>query len=1272
MTRKVENQLKSLNKNISLIVEFIQKLDKLSKTATRAGETIERSFKKSDKAMSESGNRALIVAENLLKLDRAANTLQQGILNANIGLSDQNEFLNQLTSSQAKAASRIQSFEGNIDDIREAFVEFGNETLEVNKILNDQKRVMKSTEETTRSEIKAVNDLTKEKVSRTVAESAALEKLKALQAEEGKLLSISGSQSTSVKEASEAYEKYIEVLQRTGSSSQETARAKAEFTARINDSRRLLRNSTTRMQEFNVASQNLTKSVQVALGPLSGVAARITALTALFNKNTASAAATIGVFTGLTVASRKLLTVGIEYERQMLRMEATTQSLGAASRFTTAELERMAQSLAESTLASVAQTRELVTVLNTFEGIAPEAFEKTAQAAIGMANVFGGAVETNARQLGRLLEDPLRNMDALRRTGIQFTQSERERLEILRRTFRTQEAQNMVLEKFNTIIEVSQKQAEGLAGSIDRTQQLFGNFAEELAKSSDITNRVAESIRRVNSAFEELLENEDLVNKFGNTLAVFAETGAKALAFMAENIETISMVTRVLLSIFITLTAIALFKLIGSLILGKAAFLGLSKAIVGAGSALRNAKIPRSFDAIRGVLSKLTPSFSNWRDALSKTFPVLARLTGFASVYWATSKLLTTDTDKLAQAQTRYNNTLERLGTILPKLPDSTRSEFQTQVTEAARGSALATRELQTLIDEEERIVQRLSNFRPLDFLVPSFRESYKQLSSQLENVRKRIDEQTGSISNFNSALSDTADEATKVEARIRQAFGGQTRQEGERFLTSLRDEFLPLISRADKFNKELTSLNEIIDMFKGDEVVASALIEMGFTLDALKKIRAELLRADPAMEGFEQMRDTFDDISLSISDATRRLRELPEQPIVSRDVVRQLREMAPEGRARLAQELGVAEENIAFELAKQQLASREIDASVEAILSARQEERKELELINREADELIAIISKYPEQFSTADVTALEAQRLRRLQDVVTDVMTNIRNIREQNNDFILRSQNNTLAIERANLQKQLGEQLSLVRDYVVQRVRLDGELTEATIAEANRMAEATMAAFRRLEKDIEESYGRQLNLTMMAANAMETAFQQFFSDPFEEGLAGLVVSFARAMQQMLAQWMAFEATVGLLNVISPSGTLANRFLGARGMAPAAAASGGYITGPGTSTSDSIPAMLSNGEYVIKASTVDRLGVRNLDALNNMRGFAKGGVVGSGRSGELMGGGDVINNVSIVLNTDGSSRAEEGDQRELGRRIEQAVLSVLIAEKRPGGLLSA
>lgn len=60
-------------------------------------------------------------------------------------------------------------------------------------------------------------------------------------------------------------------------------------------------------------------------------------------------------------------------------------------------------------------------------------------------------------------------------------------------------------------------------------------------------------------------------------------------------------------------------------------------------------------------------------------------------------------------------------------------------------------------------------------------------------------------------------------------------------------------------------------------------------------------------------------------------------------------------------------------------------------------------------------------------------------------------------------------------------------------------------------------------------------------------------------------------------------------------------------------AATGGHIRGPGTGTSDSIPAMLSDGEYVVRSAAVQKFGVGFMHAINSMMlpGFATGGLVG-------------------------------------------------------------
>jgi TP901 family phage tail tape measure protein len=78
----------------------------------------------------------------------------------------------------------------------------------------------------------------------------------------------------------------------------------------------------------------------------------------------------------------------------------------------------------------------------------------------------------------------------------------------------------------------------------------------------------------------------------------------------------------------------------------------------------------------------------------------------------------------------------------------------------------------------------------------------------------------------------------------------------------------------------------------------------------------------------------------------------------------------------------------------------------------------------------------------------------------------------------------------------------------------------------------------------------------------------------------------------------------------------------------------GGYISGAGTATSDSIPAMLSNGEYVINADSVKKYGVQTFNAFNNKK-YAMGGPVTRMpyADGGLATSGGSMYNINVTLN---------------------------------------
>ncbi|KVE53328.1 phage tail tape measure protein [Burkholderia vietnamiensis] len=125
--------------------------------------------------------------------------------------------------------------------------------------------------------------------------------------------------------------------------------------------------------------------------------------------------------------------------------------------------------------------------------------------------------------------------------------------------------------------------------------------------------------------------------------------------------------------------------------------------------------------------------------------------------------------------------------------------------------------------------------------------------------------------------------------------------------------------------------------------------------------------------------------------------------------------------------------------------------------------------------------------------------------------------------------------------------------------------------------------------------------------------------------------------------------------------------------------ATGGRVTGPGTSTSDSIPAWLSNEEFVVKAAAVRKPGVlRLLEAINSGQdlGFAKfanGGLVGGGAAGGgALGapGAGVELNIPVTIEGGTGNAAQMMASAEFVKLLTQMLRGLVAAESRQGGSL--
>lgn len=145
-------------------------------------------------------------------------------------------------------------------------------------------------------------------------------------------------------------------------------------------------------------------------------------------------------------------------------------------------------------------------------------------------------------------------------------------------------------------------------------------------------------------------------------------------------------------------------------------------------------------------------------------------------------------------------------------------------------------------------------------------------------------------------------------------------------------------------------------------------------------------------------------------------------------------------------------------------------------------------------------------------------------------------------------------------------------------------------------------------------EEYKRQLEKNTGDMNLALDGVKAHGLQSLEDGLLGVIngtESVAGAFKKMANAIIADLARIAIEKaILSIIGFSNGGEVSAAGTVKAA--TGGLILGAGSGTSDSIPAWLSNGEFVMRAEAVQRIGVGALNALNEgrMPGYASGGLV--------------------------------------------------------------
>jgi hypothetical protein len=264
------------------------------------------------------------------------------------------------------------------------------------------------------------------------------------------------------------------------------------------------------VKSFGSTMQGAAQSAALVQGPLGGVSSRISTLASITRTANPILIASGAAIAGITATLWGSVRAFDEYERQQLKIEQLVRATGGAAGLTAGELAQMADEVGLMTLASVDEIQQAIGVLQTFRTVQGDTFREAIVLAQDMAAVFGGTAADKALQLGKALESPTDGLTALKRSGVSFSQAERDMIRALQESGDLFAAQGIIIEKIRDQLGGSGAAAAGgLAGSIDTTSQRWEELLRSLGKTTGVASFTESALNGVSDMLRELREAID-------------------------------------------------------------------------------------------------------------------------------------------------------------------------------------------------------------------------------------------------------------------------------------------------------------------------------------------------------------------------------------------------------------------------------------------------------------------------------------------------------------------------------------------------------------------------------------------------------------------------------------------------------------------------------------------------------------------------------------------------------------------------------------------
>jgi gas vesicle protein len=229
----------------------------------------------------------------------------------------------------------------------------------------------------------------------------------------------------------------------------------------------------------------------------------------------------LGRWFGAGLIANKFVQETIAAQDSMAQLEAAVKSTGGAAGLSVRQLDDLSASLQRTTTYSDDAVKGAESLLLTFTKIRGDQFVGATEAVTDLAARMGGDLKGAALQVGKALNDPAQGLTALTRSGVSFTDFQKDVITSLFETGEAAKAQQMILEELRKEFGGSAEAARNtLGGAIKGLTNDFGDLFEVTRADS---GQAIETIESLGSVLRTLKENMGEVVAAGRLMAgVFA------------------------------------------------------------------------------------------------------------------------------------------------------------------------------------------------------------------------------------------------------------------------------------------------------------------------------------------------------------------------------------------------------------------------------------------------------------------------------------------------------------------------------------------------------------------------------------------------------------------------------------------------------------------------------------------------------------------------------------------------------------------------------